>query len=452
MMPTLPAELLPFIVEFQPLFSKSVWKNAQTLLVGAILAMGKRTVTACLRVMGKSDDQHFQNYHRVLNRAQWSPLAGSRLLLRLLVATFAPTDELVFGLDDTLERRRGEKIKAKGIYRDPVRSSQSHFVKASGLRWLSCMLLASVPWAGAVWGLPFLTALCPSERYYAEQGRQHQKLTERAWQVIALVARWLPERALVFVTDSSFAVFVLLDQVSRLKNVSVLTRLRLDAQLYDCAPPRQAGQKGRPRRKGARRPSPEQRLEDPATKWEKVKVEHWSGGGERAVEVYSETCVWGTPGKPYVPIRWVLVRAPCGEFEPCAFLSTELTHQPSQMLTWFVRRWRLEVTFAEARAHLGLETQRQWSDLAIARTTPLLFGLFSLVTLLANTLIKAPAQIVRTAAWYAKEQPTFSDALALVRRCLWNSCHLQTSQLETDVVKIPRSLFERLTDAVCYAA
>jgi hypothetical protein len=451
-MPTLPAELLPLIVEFQPLFSKSVWKNAQTLLVGAILALGKRTVTACLRVMGKSEDNHFQNYHRVLNRAQWSTLAASCLLLRLLVATFAPTGDLVFGLDDTIERRRGEQIKAKGIYRDPVRSSHSHFVKASGLRWLSCMLLTTVPWASAVWGLPFLTVLCPSERYYAAQGRQHQKLTERAWQVIALVARWLPHQALVFVTDSSFAVFVLLDRVSQLKNVSLITRLRMDAQLYDCAPVRRPGQKGRPRLKGARRPSPEQRLADPKTKWEKLEVAAWYGGGKRQVEVYSETCLWGTTGKPYVPVRWVLVRDVRGEFEPCAFLSTELAHEPIQMLTWFVRRWRMEVTFEESRAHLGIETQRQWNDLAIVRSTPILFAVFSLVTLLANTLVKDPTKIVRTAAWYAKEQPTFSDALALVRRCLWGSCHFQMSPLEADIVKIPRSLLERLTDAVCYAA
>jgi hypothetical protein len=452
MMPTLPAELLPLIVEFQPLFSKSVWKNAQTLLIGALLALGQRTVTACLRVTGKSADKHFQNFHRVLNRAQWSALAASRLLLRLLLSTFAPTGELVFGLDDTIERRRGKKIKAKGLYRDPVRSSKSHFVKASGLRWLSCMLLHSVPWAGAVWGWPFLTVLCPSERYYAEQGRQPQKLTERAWQMIWLLARWLPERVQVFVTDSSFAVFVLLDQVSRLKNASLITRLRMDAQLYDFAPARKVGQMGRPRLKGARRPSPAQRLKDRKTKWEKLELEDWYGGGKRQVEVYSETCLWGTTGKPYVPIRWVLVRDALGEFEPCTFLSTELTHQPLQILTWFVRRWRMEVTFEEARAHLGIETQRQWNALAIARSTPVLFGLFSLVTLLANTLIKDQAKVVRTAAWYAKEQPTFSDALAMVRRCLWSSCHFQTSDSEADIVKIPRSLFERLTDAVCYAA
>lgn len=133
-MPTLPAELLPLILEFQPLFSKSVWKNAQALLVGALLAIGKRTVTACLRVVGKSDDEHFQNYHRVLNRARWSALAAGRRLLRLLIAAFAPPGALVFGLDDTIERRRGAKLTAKGSYRDPVRSAHSHLVKASGLR------------------------------------------------------------------------------------------------------------------------------------------------------------------------------------------------------------------------------------------------------------------------------------------------------------------------------
>ena len=165
-MDTLPAELLPVIVNFQPLFSKSVWKNAQTLLVGAILAIGKRTVTACLRVTGKSQDKRFQNYHRVLNRARWSALRASQVLLRMLITTFAPSGELIIGIDDTIECRRGAKIKAKGIYRDPVRSSKGHFVKVSGLRWLSAMLIVPVPWAKRLMALPFLTVLTPSERFY----------------------------------------------------------------------------------------------------------------------------------------------------------------------------------------------------------------------------------------------------------------------------------------------
>lgn len=451
-MPTLPVELLPLIVEFKPLFSKRVWEHAIVLLIGAILAPGQRTVTACLRVMGLSAEPHFQNYHRVLNRARWSALAASRLLLHLVVATFAPEGELVIGLDDTIERRRGEKIKAKGIYRDPVHSSHSHLVKASGLRWLCAMLLVSIPWAGCVWGLPFLTVLCPSERYYTERGRAPNRLTDRAWQMIQLIARCLPDRTLVLVADSSFAVLDLLYLVSSLPHLSLITRLRLDAQLYDPAPERKPGQTGRPRLKGARRPSPQQVLADPKTKWERLEIGHWYGGEKREVEVHSETAVWYHSGHIPVPIRWILIRDPLGEFDPQALLSTNLAHTPFEMLSWFVRRWRMEVTFEEARAHLGVETQRQWNDLAIARTTPTLCGLFSLVTLLADSLIKGQSIPVRTAAWYAKEQPTFIDALAVVRRCVWGSCHFQTSHLGVEVVKIPRSLFERLTDAVCYAA
>ena len=321
---TLPAELLPLIGAFAPLFSKPVWEHAKLLLVGAILASGKRTVTACLRVMGQSEEQHFQNYHRVVNRAQWSALKASQLLLRLMLTVFAPAGELVVGLDDTIERRRGGQIRAKGIYRDPVRSSRSHFVKASGLRWLSCMLLGTIPWARSVWGLPFLTVLCPSERYYTESGRAPQKLTDRAWQMVQLIARWLPDRAVVFVADSSFAVLDLLSLIRGMPQVSLMTRLRLDAQLWELAPERKPGQTGRPRLKGARRPSPQQVLADPKTKWAKLEIEHWYGGEKRAVEVYSETALWYKTGHVPVAIRWVLIRDPLGEFDPQALLSTKL--------------------------------------------------------------------------------------------------------------------------------
>ena len=173
-MPTLPTDYLNLIREFAPYFSNLVWQRAQVLLLGAILAPGQRTVTAVLRIVGLSAERRFEAYHRVLNRAVWSSWALSRVLLRKLVQTFAATGPIIVGLDDTIERRRGAKIKAKGIYRDPVRSSHSHFVKASGLRWLSLMLLVPIPWAKRVWALPFLTALSPSERYHQERGRHHK--------------------------------------------------------------------------------------------------------------------------------------------------------------------------------------------------------------------------------------------------------------------------------------
>lgn len=451
-MQTLPVELMSLILAFAPLFSKPVFEHVKVLLGGALLAAGKRTITACLRVMGKADEPHFQTYHRVLNRDRWSALAASRLLLALLIAAFAPSGPLLFGIDDTIERRRGEKIAAKGIYRDPVRSSHSHFVKASGLRWLCCMLLVDISWAAQVWALPFLTVLCPSERFYQQRHRTGQTLIERAWQIIQLLRRWLPGRELIFVADSSFAAIELLKQVSDTEATSLITRLRLDAALYDEAPVRCPGQVGRPRLKGKRRPTLQAMAEDVLTVWTKLKIANWYGEGEREVEVSTDTAVWYHIGMPPVLIRWLLIRDLQGKFKTQALLSTNPAHSSQEMLTWFVRRWTMEVTFEESRAHLGVETQRQWNALAIARTTPVLFGLYALVTLMAEQLREKAGGWTRQAAWYKKERPTFSDAMALVRRRLWQQENLSTSVTAADVVKISRALFNRLTDTVCYAA
>jgi hypothetical protein len=449
---SLPIAFSSVIGVFVPVFSRPVWQHVKVLLTGAVLAPGKRTVTAMLQIMGRSAASDFQTYHRVLNRAVWSPLTASRLLLRLLVAVFIPRGVVVVGLDDTIERRRGEQIKAKGIYRDPVRSSQAYFVKVSGLRWLACMVLLPLSWANRVWALPFLTVLCPSERFYEQRGRRHQTLTERAWQMIRLVGRWLPGRDLVFVADSSFAALELLDKVATLPRASVMTRLRLDAALYDPPPPRKPKTMGRPRLKGKRRPTLEAVLADKRTQWTTLRVEQWYGKGPREVEVATDTAVWYHTGKPPVAIRWVLIRDPQEDFKPQALLSTNLAYTPEQILPWFVRRWTMEGTFEEARAHLGMETQRQWNDRAIARTTPALLSLYSIVTLTAHLLIDKGATCVRSMAWYRKTRPTFSDALALVRRQLWDHLHFSMSQQETDMIKIPRALFERFIDAVCYAA
>jgi hypothetical protein len=452
-MRNLPRAIIPILRQFELLFSERVWEWAKILLIGAILSPGKRTVTAALRVMGLSDDAQFQNYHRVLNRAVWSPYAASRLLLRLLVDAFIPPDApIVLGLDDHIERRRGAKIKAKGIYRDPVRSSRSFFVKTSGLRWLSMMLLAPIPWAQRVWALPFLTVLAPSERYHQELGKGHKQLTDWARQMVFQVRQWLPERMLVVVADSSYAALELLAACQGLPQpVTVVTRLRLDAALYDPAYAHPTGRAGRPRKKGARQPTLLARLSDPATAWQETTV-RWYGGTSRSVRLASQTAVWYHSGLPPVSIRWVLLTDPDGKFEPQALLSTNLELTPKEIVEWFVQRWQLEVTFEEARAHLGIETQRQWSDLAILRTTPVLLGLFSLVTLLAHQLLQGREMPVRQAAWYSKALPTFSDTLAFVRQHLWPVSISWMSPEEADVVKIPKSLLDRLTDALAYAA
>jgi hypothetical protein len=449
----LPEAIITVLRHFELAFSERVWEWAKILLIGAILAPGKRTVTAALRVMGLSNEAQFQTYHRVLNRDTWSSRQLSRILLHLLVRTFVSADQpVVLGLDDHIERRRGDKIAAKGIYRDPVRSSKSFFVKTSGLRWLSMMVLAPIPWAKRGWALPFLTVLAPSERYHQEREMQHKKLTDWARQMIAQVRRWLPDRAIVVVADSSYAVLELLAAASDLpRPVSLITRLRLDAALYERAPPREKGTKGAPRKKGDRQPTLAQRLSDPATVWETATL-RWYGGATRSVELASGTAVWYHSAKPVVPIRWVLIRDPEGKFEPQALLSTDQTAVAAQIVEWFVMRWQLEVTFEEARAHLGVETQRQWSDLAIVRTTPALLGLFSLVTLFAHQLLQGNDLAARGAAWYHKPLPTFSDTLALVRQRLWPVSISWMSPTKDDVVIIPKALFDRLTDTLAYAA
>jgi hypothetical protein len=452
-MGNLPRAIIPILRKFELLFSERVWEWAKILLIGAILAPGKRTVTSVLRVMGLNNEPQFQNYHRVLNRAVWSPHAASRILLRLLLNAFVPPNApIVLGLDDHIERRRGAKINAKGIYRDPVRSSRSFFVKTSGLRWLCLMLLAPIPWAGRVWALPFLTVLAPSERYHQELGKRHKQLTDWARQMLFQVRQWLPKRVLIVVADSSYAALELLAACQALSEpVTVVTRLRLDAALYDPAPMRQMYQKGRPRIKGARQPTLAARLTDPLTKWHEVTV-GWYGGTTRTVRLASATAVWYHSGLPPVSMRWVLITDPDGKFEAQALLSTNSEATPKEIVEWFVMRWQLEVTFEEARAHLGIETQRQWSDLAILRTTPVLLGLFSLVTLFAHHLLQGGKLPVRQAAWYSKTLPTFSDTLAFVRQHLWPVSISWTSGEEADVVKIPRGLLRRLTDALAYAA
>ena len=450
-MPTLPSDYLSLIQIFAPYFSNLVWQHAQVLLIGAILVPGRRTVTAVLRIMGLSEYRQFQTYHRVLNRAAWSSWALSRTLLKVLVQTFVPTGPILCGLDDTIERRRGAKIKAKGIYRDPVRSSHGHFVKASGLRGLSLMLLASIPWANRTWALPFLTCLAPSERFYEKKARAHKKLTDWGRQMVMQVRRWLPERQLVIVADSSFAVILWLFQLSQLPGqICLIVRFRLDAALYTPAPQRRQGQRGRTRKKGKRLPTLEQIAQNSKTKWQRVTTPDWYGEGRRLVEIVSNTAVWYHSGQPPLPIRWVLIRDPKGKFKTQALLSTDLNVTPVQIIKWFVLRWQLEVTLHEVREHLGVETQRQWSDLAILRTTPTLLALFSLVTLVAHQHAKRRKLPIRQAAWYHKPQPTFSDALALARWQIWQPECFPSVVSPSDNLKLSAAIQNRLLSALCY--
>jgi hypothetical protein len=413
----LPPEIVAALATFAPLFSDGVWLRAQTLAVGALLTTGNRTVCSVLRALGLSQEEHFTYYHRALNRDAWSCLTAGQILLGLIAAVLPRDGPIALAADDTIERRNGRRIKARGCYRDPVRSSRKHVATCFGPEWIALMVLVPVPWSRRVWALPFLTTLSWPEG----TGRRPTHKTSIDWarQMVVQVRRWLPERELTLVLDGGFAA-VELAHACRRHRVTLICRLRLDAALYHPPEPQPPSKRGPKPKKGRR----QRRLVEWArrrdTPWEQVEVDRY-GSRRKIMRAFSRTGLWYRRGQDPVAIRYLLARDPEGEQPGAAYFCTDEQIRPEELLKYVVQRWSAEVTFEEVRAHLGLETQRQWSDLAIARTTPVLLGLFSPVTLEALRCHEAGLLSAERTAWYAKEEPTFSDCLRLIRGRIWQA-------------------------------
>lgn len=450
-MPAPAPEMVTLLATFAPAFTARTFANALVVLSGTLLAVGPRTVAAALRAVGRGHDPHFGTYHRVLSRARWSPLTLSRLLLALIAATWPPPDApLLLVIDETLERRRGRKLARRGRFRDPVRSGAGKPVLGSGVRWLCLAILVPAPWSTRLWALPVLTVPVLAPATSAKLGKPHRTAIDRAQTLVRLVRRWQPGRDLVLIGDGSFAATPLGHACRALPTTRLVTRLRLDAALYDPPTPPPPGKRGPKPKKGARQPNPKARLTDPATDWRPETVA-WDGGQTLALDLATGTALWRRVGSDPLPLRWVLLRDPAGRMPPTALCCTDPTADATQVVERSVARWNIEVTFAEARAHLGFETQRQWSTRAMGRTTPCLLGLFSLVVVMAKALHPA-ALPTRQAAWYAKGEASFADALAAVRAHLRDRWHYEASASDSDLVQIPRSLWDSLTDLFCYAA
>ncbi len=451
-MPPLPARFAGIILAFAPLFGQRSWRHAQVLLVGAILAPGRRTVASLLRITGRSRERRFVNDHRILSRATWCPRAGARFLLGLLVTAFAPHGPVVLALDDTIERRRGKRIAAKGIYRDPVRSSDSHFVKASGLRWMSLMLLAPIPWAERVWALPFLTALVPSEWACRERGRRHKPLLDVGRQLALQARRWLPGRDLVLLGDSGFSALLFLDAMHH-GGVTAISRLRLDAALYEPAPPRPPGTVGRPRTKGhapaharpgPRRPGHGLAAPRCAGLVRRGRARHRHRLGHRRVAARRHA-------RGADPLScWSAIPSTASSRRRCCAPTSRDPRSRSchgscgagASRSPFRRPAPISASRRSGNGLTGL----------FARTTPCLLALFSIVTLLATRLSARERRHVTTTAWYAKTRPTFADALAAVRRALWREQGLVTSARRGHKTKRRFALPAPSADTLCQAA
>jgi hypothetical protein len=439
------------LAPFRSAFTRPTWQKVVLLVEGNLLTYGRRTITAALRAVGLQEERHFNLFHHVLSRARWSPLQLSRLLLVLLVRTFVPsggTVEIV--VDETLERRWGPHITKCGYYHDPVRSSQKHLRISRGLKWLCLMLIVRPPWTSRSWALPFLSVLLTPEVVDTTLGRRHKTVPEWTKQLVKVIRRWLPDRPIKLIGDGAYSV-VELGTACRNQKVTLIAPLRFDACLYTPPPARQPRQMGRPRLVGQRLPQLDQVLFDPHTVWQKAWIT-WYGQGKRQIEWCSGMALWYRGGQTPLPIRWVLTRDPEGKHEPQAYFSTDQAQAGLSIITDFMKRWCAEVTFEESRAHLGMETQRQWSDKAIERVTPCLFGLYSLVALLGHHLHPTGDIPFQQTAWYRKHQATFTDVLAAVRRHLWHDFSYSTSPQNPDVILLPRLDLSRFADVVCSSA
>ena len=289
-MPTPSPGIVPFVRPFAVPFTRPTFDHAVTLLSGTLLASGRHTVASALRAIGLIDERHFTTYHRLLNRAVWSPLQLSRILLGLVIDAFVAADQpLIIAVDDTLERRFGRRVAHKGIYHDAVRSKPGHPVTTTGIRWLCCAAIIHLPWSSRPWALPFLTIPAPSSIVSAKLHKVHQTVPERAVWLVRLLRRWLPDRPLVLVGDSSFGV-VELALASRRAKVTWIARMRLTAALYAPVPPQPKGKPGVKPKKGPRQPTPAQLLTNPGTRWETIEVA-WYDGETRTFDVISQTAL-----------------------------------------------------------------------------------------------------------------------------------------------------------------
>jgi hypothetical protein len=444
----LPHAFVAWMAPFLAAFGQRSRDTAAALAVGALLAIGPRTVSNCRRALGLGEHPSFTAFHRLLNRNVWSGLALGRALLRLLVPVFEPQLPFgIIGVDHTLERRRGQRIEPASHFHDAVRSTAKQKVTSRGLRWISAMLLVNVPFAGRIWGLPVLTALTPSKAWCEHHKRRYRPVTEWAGRLLLTLRRWLPDRVIVAVMDGEFAAIDLLHRLRQ--SMVVITRLRLDACLFD--PPAAYKGRGRYPKKGARQPSLKARIIDPATVWRRAvqaSRTSWRSGGW--IEYAYGMALWYHGGKQPLPIHWVLVRYPDQRHDTEAFLCTDIHMAPLDILDCYNRRWSMETTYEEARAHLGIETQRQWSDPAIFRTTPLLFGLYSLVALYVQQNAERLALSPRRAAWYPKPAATFADALARLRQHVWFE-RFVTSMDAPDMTECLPPELQRSIQLACYA-
>jgi hypothetical protein len=450
-LPSVPKAAEPLVSVFSVAFTARTFQRVLILILGAILSLRRRTVTALLQTVGPLAKGHWSDFHRVLCRASWScwPLAK---VLAALVLELIPQDQpVVVPVDDTTPQHKGKHVYGKGCHHDAVRSTHSHVVWVWGHKWVTLAINVKFPFAQRPWALPVLCALYRPEELNRKENRRHKTPTRIAMQLVTVLIHWFPERKFILVGDGGYASHELARFCHRhRRHVTLVSRFHGDANLYEPAPARRRGQTGRPRVRGGKLPAPADVVKRSKSKRKRVTVS-WYGGKTRRVELISATAQWYKGGEGLVPVRWVFVHDISGTHRDEYFYSTDPTLAPDQIVSLFTGRWSIEVTFQEVRAHLGFTTPRNRSAKSVLRTAPCLLGLFSLVSLIFARHERHKEVKPICGPWYAKTELTFSDAITAVRRLCWAEV-LKRSPGHAGVIKLPTRLRLTLLDHLSRAA
>jgi hypothetical protein len=436
-------------MSFSVAFTKPTFGRAILLMVGMIIALRQRTVTAALWVLRGVAPGHPSIYHRIFSRATWSLWPLGRILATVILSQMPPDEPILVPMDDTTAQHRGKCVYGKGCHHDAVRSAHKHVVFRWGHRWVVLAISVKWPFTWRRWALPVLVALYRPESLDQAEGRQHKTAPDLARQLMAVLIHWFPQRKFIFLGDGGYASHALAQSCHRHhRHATLVSRFHGDARLYAPTPKRRKGI-GRPPQKGRKLPTPEQVVaRQPLTP---ITVQ-WYGGGTRRVGVVSGTGLWYKAGAGVVPIRWVFVRDLQGTHRDEYFYSTDPLLTAQQIVSWFTARWPIETTFQEVRAHLGFETTRQHVARSVLRMAPCLLGLFSVICLIYAQHVKSHRTGIRHTLWYAKEEPTFSDAITTVRRLLWQQILLQQPSYRNAFQKLPPKIRTWVLDQLCQAA
>lgn len=446
---SLPSAAQPLLMSFSVAFTQPTFRRLLILVSGTILALRQRTVTAVLRALRGVAPGHASTYHRVWSRASWSLWPLGKLLAQAILAQVPPEEPVLVPMDDTTAQHRGKHVYGKGCHHDAVRSAHQHVVFRWGHRWVVLALSVTWPFTWRRWALPVLVALYRPASLDQSEHRRHKTAPTLARQLMAVLIHWFPERKFVFLGDGGYASHELASFCHRhRRHARLVSRFRGDARLYAPVPKRRK-RKGRPPQKGRKLSTPEQVVAHQGLTRLTVS---WYGGGPRAVGVVSGTGLWYKAGAGVVPIRWVFVRDLQGTHRDGYLYTTDPALTAAQIVSWFTARWPIETTFQEVRAHLGFETTRQHVARSVLRTAPCLLGLFSVIGLIYAEHVKSHPLSLRRTPWYVKTEPTFSDALAAVRRLFWQQILLQQPPYRKGFQKLPPPLRNWLLDQLTQAA